>query len=74
MLKVLCANRLIEPSREWRVQREWFGRSAMRDLPGCGGEVSAEDTRYRCLDKASASLRRSAPVHEGATETVCSKI
>ena len=52
VLKVLCANRLIEPSGEWRVHREWFGRSAMRDLLGCGEEVSARDTLYRCLDKA----------------------
>ena len=52
VLKVLCANRLIAPSSEWRVHREWFGRSAMRDLLGCGEEVSARDTLYRCLDKA----------------------
>ena len=52
VLKVLCANRLIEPSSEWRVHREWFGRSAMRDLLGCGEEVSARDTLYRCLDRA----------------------
>jgi len=51
VLKVLCANRLIDPSSEWRVHREWFGRSAMRDLLGCGEEVSARDTLYRCLDK-----------------------
>ncbi len=52
VLKVLCANRLIDPSSEWRVHREWFARSAMRDLLGCGAEVSAKDTLYRCLDKA----------------------
>jgi len=52
VLKVLCANRLLEPSSEWRVHREWFGRSAMADLLGCGAEVSAKDTLYRGLDKA----------------------
>lgn len=52
VLKVLCANRLIDPSSEWRVHREWFGRSAMADLLGCGAEVSAKDTLYRGLDKA----------------------
>lgn len=52
VLKVLCANRLIDPSSEWRVHREWFEHSAMRDLLGCGAEVSAKDTLYRCLDKA----------------------
>lgn len=44
VLKVLCANRLIDPSSEWRVHREWFERSAMRDLLGCGAEVSAKDS------------------------------
>lgn len=48
---MLCANRLIDPSSEWRVHREWFMRSAMRDLLGCGAEVSAKDTLYRCLDR-----------------------
>jgi hypothetical protein len=52
VLKVLCANRLIAPSSEWRVHREWFSRSAMRDLLGCGAEVAAKDTLYRGLDKA----------------------
>jgi transposase len=52
VLKVLCANRLIAPGSEWRVHREWFRRSAMRDLLGCGQEVAARDTLYRCLDKA----------------------
>ena len=52
VLKVLSANRLIDPSSEWQVHRDWFARSAMRDLLGCGAEVSAKDTLYRCLDKA----------------------
>jgi len=51
VLKVLCANRLIDPGSEWQVHREWFKRSAMRDLLGCSGAVSAKDTLYRCLDR-----------------------
>ena len=50
VLKVLCANRLLDPSSEWRIHREWFKRSAMRDLLGCGEQVGAKDTLYRCLD------------------------
>jgi len=50
VLKILCANRLLDPSSEWRVHREWFRRSAMGDLLGCGEELSAKDTLYRCLD------------------------
>ncbi len=52
VLKTLCVNRLVEPSSEWRVHREWFRRTAMADLLGCGPEVAAKDTLYRCLDKA----------------------
>ena len=51
VLKILCANRLVDPSSEWRVHREWFKRSAMRDLLGCGEALSAKDTLYRCLDE-----------------------
>lgn len=50
VLKILCANRLLDPSSEWRVHREWFKRSAMGDLLGCGEELSAKDTLYRYLD------------------------
>ncbi len=52
VLKTLCINRLVDPSSEWRVHREWFQRTALADLLGCGPEVAAKDTLYRCLDKA----------------------
>lgn len=51
VLKILCANRLIDPSSEWHIHGEWFKHSAMRDLLGCGEELSAKDTLYRCLDE-----------------------
>ncbi len=34
VLRVLVAYRLIEPGSEWRLHREWFGKSAMADLLG----------------------------------------
>ncbi len=34
VLQVLVAYRLIEPGSEWRLHRDWFGRSAMADLLG----------------------------------------
>src|ERR1700687_3659727 len=34
VLPVLVAYRLIEPGSEWRLHREWFGKSAMADLLG----------------------------------------
>jgi hypothetical protein len=51
VLKVLAANRLIAPSSEWRVHREWFDSSAMGDLLGCGAEVSAKDPLNSVLDR-----------------------
>jgi hypothetical protein len=41
--------RLIDPGSEWRLHRQWFEQSAMRDLlhTDCVGI----DTLYRCLDK-----------------------
>jgi hypothetical protein len=54
VLKVLCANRLIHPSSEWYVHREWFDHSAIGDLLGADPAVSAKDTLYRCLDQLPA--------------------
>jgi len=50
VLMVLCAYRLIDPGSEWRLHREWYGRSAMADL--LGEETAlAKDPPYRCLDR-----------------------
>ena len=54
VLKVLCANRLICPSSEWYVHREWFDHCAISDLLGADPAVSAKDTLYRCLDQLPA--------------------
>ena len=36
VLQVLVAYRLIEPGSEWRLRREWFGKSAMARSAGGG--------------------------------------
>ena len=50
ILKVLVCYRLIDPGSEWRLHRQWYEHSALRDLLGCD-RVLASNTLYRCLDK-----------------------
>ena len=45
VLQVLVAYRLIEPGSEWRLHREWFGRSAMADLLGSDFGVPSRTRR-----------------------------
>lgn len=51
LLAVLCAYRWIDPGSEWRLHRDWYGRSAMADLLGEDSGLVAKDNLYRCLDK-----------------------
>lgn len=51
VLMVLTAYQLLDPGSEWRLHRQWYGRSAMADLLGEEGALVGKDTLYRCLDK-----------------------
>jgi hypothetical protein len=51
VLKILVSYRLIDPGSEWRLHREWYHRSAMRDLLGRTGDALELQSLYRCLDK-----------------------
>jgi len=51
LLKILVSYRLIDPGSEWRLHREWYHRSAMRDLLGRTGDTLELQSLYRCLDK-----------------------
>jgi hypothetical protein len=51
VLKILVTYRLIDPGSEWRLHREWYHRSAMRDLLGRTGDTVELQSLYRCLDK-----------------------
>ena len=53
ILKVLACYRLIDPGSEWRLHRQWYEHSALRDLLGCE-RVLASNTLSRCLDKLVA--------------------
>jgi hypothetical protein len=51
VMKILVCYRLIQPGSEWRLHREWYGKSSMADLLGEEGEIVPYQNLYRCLDK-----------------------
>jgi hypothetical protein len=51
VLFVLVAYRLIAPGAEWRLHREWYGRSALADLLGADAALADPHTLYRCHDR-----------------------
>jgi hypothetical protein len=54
VLFVLVAYRLIEPGAEWRLHREWYGRSALADLLGADAALADSHKLYRCHDQLLA--------------------
>jgi hypothetical protein len=51
VLLVLTAYRLIAPGAEWRLHRDWYGRSALADLLGADATLADSHTLYRCHDR-----------------------
>jgi len=51
VLFVLVAYRLIAPGSEWRLHREWYGRTALSDLLGADASLADPHTLYRCHDR-----------------------
>jgi transposase len=51
VLQLLTVNRLIAPSSEFHVHRQWFLSTAMEDLLGVDYAVAEKDRLYRCLDR-----------------------
>jgi hypothetical protein len=54
VLLVLVAYRLIAPGAEWRLHREWYGRSALADLLGADAGLADSHKLYRCHDRLLA--------------------
>ena len=54
VLFVLVAYRWLSPGSEWRLYREWFGRTALPDLLGVDAAVSDSHTLYACHDRLLA--------------------
>ena len=48
VLFVLVAYRLIEPGSEWRLHREWYGRTALADLLGADDGLADPHLLYGC--------------------------
>jgi hypothetical protein len=51
VLFVLTAYRLIAPGSEWRLHREWYGRTALADLLGADDSLAAPHVLYGCHDR-----------------------
>jgi transposase len=51
VLIVLVAYRLLAPGSEWRLHREWFGRSALVDLLGENAGLAEIHKLYACHDR-----------------------
>jgi Transposase DDE domain len=51
VLFVLSAYRLIAPGSEWRLHREWYGRTALADLLGADDGLAAPHVLYGCHDR-----------------------
>jgi hypothetical protein len=54
VLFVLAAYRLIAPGSEWRLHREWYGRTALADLLGADASLAEPHLLYGCHDKLLA--------------------
>jgi hypothetical protein len=54
VLLVLVAYRLIAPGSEWRLHREWYGRSALADLLGADEALADPHALYACHDRLLA--------------------
>src|ERR1700756_516288 len=50
VLQVLVSYRLIAPGSEWKLHRDWFGRSAMADLLGSDFRLGEPHKLYVCHD------------------------
>jgi hypothetical protein len=51
VLFVLAAYRLIAPGSEWRLHREWYGRTGLADLLGADESLADPHVLYGCHDK-----------------------
>jgi len=56
VLLILVVYRLLSPGSEWRLHREWYGRSALPDLLGMDSVID-EHALYRCHDLLLAHKR-----------------
>ena len=65
VLHVLVSYRLIAPGSEWKLHRDWFGKSAMADLLGADFGL-AEAHKLRLSRLSAAAQRRAILTSDGA--------
>jgi DDE family transposase len=51
VLLVLAAYRLIAPGSEWRLHREWYGRTGLAELLGADDSLADPHVLYDCHDR-----------------------
>jgi transposase len=51
VVAILAINRLVAPSSEWQIHREWFLQTALDELLGVDFAAAGKDRLYRCLDR-----------------------
>ena len=51
VLQVLVSYRLIAPGSEWKLHRDWFGKSAMADLLAADFGLAEPHKLYACHDR-----------------------
>lgn len=51
VVAILAINRLVDPSSEWRIHREWFLQTALDELLDVDFAAASKDRLYRCLDR-----------------------
>jgi hypothetical protein len=54
ILRVLASYRLIAPGSEWKLHRDWFGKSAMADLLGADFGLAETHKLHACHDRVLA--------------------
>ena len=54
VLQLLATYRLIAPGSEWKLHRDWFGKSAMADLLGADFGLAEAHKLYACHDRLLA--------------------
>jgi transposase len=51
VVAILAINRLVDPSSEYRIHREWFLQTALDELLNVDFAAASKDRLYRCLDR-----------------------
>ena len=58
ILQLLTCARLIKPSSEWYLHREWYRQSAMGNLLGMEPDIVPKNALYHCHDKLLQHKRK----------------